>query len=70
MEFALNCINVPSILAKKGDTNQNIRYEIVPLAKMGIFMELPSGQNATGNSLFLLPFYLIFIIPISFVLVT
>ena len=38
MGFALNCINVPPILAKKGDTNQNIRYEIVPQAKMGIFM--------------------------------
>ena len=52
MGFALNCMNVPFIPVKKGDTNQNIRYEIVPLAKMFFFMDFTSGQNITGKSLF------------------
>ena len=60
MGFALNCVNVPFFPAKKGDKNQNIRHEIVPLAKMGILWNYPVVKmQSSGKSLFLLPFYLI-----------
>ena len=42
--FALNGRSVPLIHIKKVDRNQTIRYEIVPLSKIGIGMELPTME--------------------------
>ena len=45
--FALNGITVPFISTKKIDTNQKIRYEKVPLSKMGSF----NGNTHSCNAL-------------------